>query len=79
MSDRRKLPVRRRGMKVNPKQKKILMQFMADNPTIYYHRITPDFTLEHHYKFWQNMSNVLNIFGPPRKTVDSWKKVHCYA
>lgn len=66
---------KKRGMKVNSKQKKILLQFMADNPAIFYYKITPEFTIKHHNAFWQNMSTVLNIFGPPRKTVDSWKKV----
>lgn len=76
MSPLSPLTVRKRGAKVNAKQKKILLQFMADNPSIFLRKITTDFTVEHHKAFWQNMSAVLNIFGPPRKTVESWKKVH---
>lgn len=67
--------IKKRGAKVNSKQKKILLQFMADNPAIFYYKITPEFTVKHHNAFWHNMSTVLNIYGPPRKTDESWKKV----
>lgn len=75
MSNLEPLMIRKRGAKVNAKQKKILLQFMADNPLIFSRKITPTFTIEHHKAFWQNMCAVLNIFGPPKKTVESWKKV----
>ncbi|XP_065226487.1 uncharacterized protein LOC135849812 [Planococcus citri] len=74
MSATSPLMVRKRGAKVNPKQKKILLQSMADNPLIYSRKITADFTIYHHKAFWRNMCAVLNVFGPPRKTVECWKK-----
>lgn len=67
--------LRQRTEKINSEQKKIVLQFIACTPEIINTTVTPEFSLQHHQQFWQNLSIVLNLFGPPRKPADSWKKV----
>lgn len=67
--------LRQRTEKINSEQKKIVLQFIACTPEIINTTVTPEFSLQHHQQFWQNLTNVLNLFGPPRKPAESWKKV----
>jgi hypothetical protein len=68
--------IKSRNPKINNKQKKILLQFLADYPAVYFHKMTTAFGFEDHVLFWKQAASVLNLFGPPVKTPDIWKKVN---